>query len=96
MPRTRVDTDPDSTLIFNPSDDLSELLKCTPNNRSRSRLDQSTTQLKHETRYALPLTMFSITVTTFSVALCALLRLSAMNAMDSSIVHAPTVEPGLH
>lgn len=43
----------------------------------------------------LCLTIFSITVTTELVALCALLRDPEISVMDSSRVAAPTVDPGL-
>ncbi len=39
--------------------------------------------------------MFSNTVTTLAVSLCARLMHSAMSARDASVVPAPTVEPGL-
>jgi hypothetical protein len=39
--------------------------------------------------------MFSRTVTTVSVALCAAFMDSAINVMDSSVVACPTVDPGL-
>jgi hypothetical protein len=45
--RTSVNTDSDSTLIFDAGDNLGELLECAPNNGSCPCLDHSTAQLKH-------------------------------------------------
>jgi hypothetical protein len=83
----------DSFLVLNESNYLGQLIKRASEDVPRSGLGVI---YSVDRRARLnDLAIFSTTVTTVEVALCALLRFAAIWAIDSSMVHPPTVEPGL-